>query len=327
MSAVAVVTGASGCFGRALVARLATYGVDVRALSRSGAAPSGVRGVAADIRDGTALRAAFDGVDVVFHLAAYAHDLSSTDDTTPQQEITLGGTRAALTAAERAGVRHFIFASSLAVFGHAPDGATENAPAAPRTPYGRAKLAAEEAVREYADRTGAFAACLRPAMIYGAGCRGNLPRMISAVSSGMFPPIPEFGNRRSLVSADDAAEALRLAWKSEIRGGRAFIITDGRAYSTRQMYELILDALGKRPPSVTVPEFIFRAAAKLGDLGAAALGRRLPFDTAALERIAGSAYFVSDRARAELGYVPSSTLGDVLPSMIRHLSRIRHERH
>jgi UDP-glucose 4-epimerase len=279
--------------------------------------------LAVDIRDPRALTSAFEGVEAVFHLAAYAHDVASTDDSALQQSITLGGTIAVLAAAEKAGVKHFIFASTVKVHGSPTAGATEDAPCHPCTPYGRAKLAAEQAVTKFAMRTDTYAATIRPAMIYGVGCRGNLARMIRAVRVRTFPPIPEFGNRRSMVSDEDVADAMVRAWKCNVRNGRPFIVSDGVGYSTRQIYEMILAALGRGKPRFALPRAAFTVAARLGDIGGKMLGRRVPFDSVAFDKLAGSADFSAKRAQTELGFFPKHTLADVLPAMVRHLETER----
>jgi nucleoside-diphosphate-sugar epimerase len=323
MTRVVAVTGASGFLGRELVACLAADGVRVRAVSRH-VAPwrDGVEWIRTDIRDVPRLTTAFRGVDAVFHLAAHVHDLQSADDTAAQESITLGGTLATLAAAEHAGVGAVVFASSLAVFG--PVGTAlvdEGHPCRPDTPYGRAKRDAEEAVVAFASRTGASASCIRPAMLYGVHCPGNLPRLIRAVRAPWFPALPEFGNRRSMVSAHDAARAMVLAWHAAVHCGRPFIVTDGQGYSTRELVEMIRRALGHDAPRLTIPPSVFNAAARLGDLGRAVLGRRVFFDSQALDRLAGSAYFDSARARAELGFVPSTTLAEVMPALVREVTR------
>ena len=319
---VVAVTGAGGFLGRALVARLAAEEIQVRAITRSGKLRiPGVVVMRADVLDVPSLYPPFRGVDAVFHLVAHSHDLRSLDDTAMQQSVTLGSTIAALSAAERVGVGHFIFASSLAV--HGPVGsarANEDYPCNPETPYGRAKLAAEMAVSDFATRTGAHAANIRPAMMYGVGCRGNLPRMIRAVRARTFPPIPEFGNRRSMVGVADVAEAMALAWKSDVHAGRPYIVTDGEGYSTRQLLDLIRDALGRRGHLMSMPTALFSVAARIGDLGGSLLGRRIVFDSEALDRLTGSAFFDSGRAERELEFAPTMTLRNALPAMIRHLA-------
>lgn len=312
------VTGATGFLGRALIPRLLAEGVAVRAVARRpGILPDGVDVMRADIRDAGQLAAAFRDVTVVFHLAAHVHDVRSADDTPQQHAVTLGGTLAVLEAAERTGVGQIILASSLAVFGEVGDETVDELrPCRPTSPYGRAKLAAEEALCAFTARTGALGAAIRPAMMYGVPCPGNLPRMIRSVHSGWFPLLPEFGNRRSMISVDDAAAAMVLAWRRRVAGGRPFIVTDGEAYSTRELHELILAALGRRSRFPSVPYGVLAAAARLGDLGGRMFGRRLPFDSQTLSRLAGSAHFDSSRARVELGFRPTTTLRASMPALV-----------
>lgn len=325
-SSLVAVTGAGGFLGRTLISRLASQNIQVRAITRSGRVPAlpGVAALQADVLSADELVPMFRGIDVVFHLVAHSHDLKSLDDSALQEAVTLGSTSTALQAAERAGVANFIFCSSLAVVG--PVGNTvarEDHPCRPETPYGRAKLAAEEQVAQFAQRTGASASCIRPPMMYGVGCRGNLPRMIQAVRRRVFPPLPEFGNRRSMVAVEDVAQAMVLAWRSNVGGGRPFIVTDDHGYTTREMLDLIRAALGRRGPSVQLPRGIFTLMARLGDVGGRMLGRRMPFDSKALVKLAGSAQFDCSRAKREIGYVPSRTLQDALPAMIAHLANGR----
>jgi UDP-glucose 4-epimerase len=319
--ATVAVTGATGLLGRHLVRKLVECGMRVRSLARGRvAAESGGAIMQCDIRDSTTLVRAFEGVDAIFHLAAYAHDVSSRNDSSEQEAITFGGTVAALNAARDAGVRHFIFASSMAVYGTVGDECVnEEYPCRPQTPYGRAKLRAEAAVAEFAASTGAFASCVRPAMIYGVPCLGNLARMIRAVEAGWFPPIPEFGNRRSMVGVSDVASAMMQGWRAHVSEGRVFNITDGEYYSTRQLYDVIRENLGRTPQKISLPPFVFSAAARFGDLVGAIAGRRAPFDSFALERFAGSACFDNSRAKRELSFVPTTTLYVEMPSLIRSL--------
>jgi UDP-glucose 4-epimerase len=313
------ITGASGFLGRVLISRLISEGIAVRAVTRAATLTvPGVSTIQADIRDSAQLARAFHGVDAVFHLAAHVHDVHSNDDTALQQAITLGGTIATLSAAEQEGVKHVILASSLSVFG--PVGSItvdEEHPLNPETPYGRAKLQAERALVDFTDRTGAFGASIRPAMMYGVPCPGNLQRMIRAVKAGWFPSLPEFGNRRSMVAVADVGSAMVLAWRAKVHGGRAYNITDGVGYSTRQVHDLIRKALGRPTSRVVIPRLVFSTAAQVGDLAGELLGRRVFFDSMAFDRLAGSANFDASRAQRELGFSATTTLAEMMPELVR----------
>lgn len=317
-----IVTGAGGFLGTALVNRLASEGVQVRAISRATRVSTpNVQWIATNIFDSVALAAAFRGVEAIFHLAAHVHDHSSRDDGEQQRATTLGSVQAMLIAADECSISNVIFASSLAVFGRrGRQPIDENQECRPETAYGRMKLEAEEAIANFARRTGAYAACIRPAMMYGVPCPGNLPRMVRMIKKGRFPRIPEFANRRSMVFVDDAAAAMVLAWKAKVAGGRPFIVTDDEAYSTREIYDMILNALGRRAPRLVMPKAMFSIAAKLGDGAEILLRRRLSFDSRALDAFTGSAWFDASRAKLELGYGPTTKLRDIMPALVRSVA-------
>jgi nucleoside-diphosphate-sugar epimerase len=119
-----------------------------------------------------------------------------------------------------------------------------------------------------------------------------------------------------MVWVTDLAEAMIAAWQAGVPGGRPFIITDGRAYSTRQMYDAIRAALGRSPARRHIPRAVFQSMAKAGDLAGHLLRRRVGFDSLSLERLAGSAEFDCSRAKAELGFSPTKSLYDVVPAMV-----------
>jgi nucleoside-diphosphate-sugar epimerase len=264
------------------------------------------------------LKPVFRGADVVFHLVAHVHDVSGRDDVDVQQRVTFGSTQAAIGAAEVAEVAGFVFASSVAVYGNTGETrATEDVPYQPTTPYGRAKVRSEEALRAYAERTGAFASCVQPPLIYGVGCPGNLQKMIRAIRSGVFPPIPEFHNRRNMIGVADVVKAMVGAWRANVRGGRAFILTDGIDYSTRQIYDLIYEALGRGRVPFSLPRTVFSVAAAFGDAVFSLSGRRLPFDGQVMESLAGSSIFSAERARRELCFTPTTRLQDAMLDIVR----------
>ena len=295
----ALVTGASGFVGGRLVAALGREG-DIRALvRRADAMPAAAVG---DLLDPVSLRAACEGMESVFHCAGYAHAFASSDPDA-HRRINFEGTRNLLVAAGEAGVRRFVFLSSVKAMAEPGDACVdEDWPGEPATPYGRAKRAAEEAVLEAGAKYGMHVVNLRLAMVYGRGGRGNLERMARGIRAGWFPPLPETGNRRSLVHVDDVVEAMRLVAQAPAAGGRTYIVADPRAYSGREIYDAIREAVGRAPARLRVPAFLLRVGGKLGDGLGKLAGRTLPLNSEVTERLLGSACYSPARIERELGW-------------------------
>jgi nucleoside-diphosphate-sugar epimerase len=161
---------------------------------------------------------------------------------------------------------------------------------------------------------------LRSALVYGPGVKGNIARMVHAVQSGRFPALPARRNRRSAVHVEDLVTALLLAATRDEANGRAFIISDGHAFSTRDMYEWILRALDKPPPRWQVPWGLVVGAARVGDVAARVTRRPMPFDSSALDKLMGSAWFESSVATTELGFVPAHSLASAMPELVASLN-------
>jgi nucleoside-diphosphate-sugar epimerase len=186
----------------------------------------------------------------------------------------------------------------------------------PETPYGRSKLDAERTTLEVGRRTGLHVACLRLPLVYGPGNKGNLFRMIEAIDRGFFPPLPELGNRRSMVHVEDVARAAVLAAETPSANGQCYIVTDGRTYSTRELYMMICKGLGREIPAWHVPVWVLKALAVAGDAIGKVLGKRFMFDSDALEKLTGSAWYSSEKISRELGYKPVRRFEEALSEMI-----------
>jgi UDP-glucose 4-epimerase len=311
-----LVTGANGFIGSALCARLSGKR-RVRALVRSERAGPWDDTVVVDIERDDVPAAALEGVDVVFHLAAHTHALSETrgGDEAAYRRLNVDGTRRILAASRNAGVRRFVLASSVKAIGEGgAEMLDENTPPAPVTPYGKTKLEAEREVLG-----GGWVpepAVLRLSLVYGPGNKGNLTAMIDAVDRGAFPPLPRVANKRSMVHVEDAVDALLLAAGSPEAVGRSFIVTDGRAYSTREMYEWICEGLGRPVPRWSVPPLALRALARLGDLVGLLMGRRWKFDTEGYRKLFGSAWYSNAAIVSTLGFEPRRDLRTAMPEIV-----------
>lgn len=320
-----LVTGGTGFIGRklvhALVCREAQVHVMVRDLSSAIKLlpDERIHLIAGDVTDPASWKDAIKA-DTVFHLAGLAHSMSDIGDelSSFHQKITVEGTRYLLDAARRAGVQRFVFASSVKAMGEetGPRCQDESIPAAPRSAYGSAKLAAEKLVMAAGERHGLHACSLRLPLVFGIGNMGNLQRMIAAIDRGRFPPLPELNNKRSMVCVDDVVQAMLLAAEKPEARGKTYILTDGRVYSTRQIYTSICAALGRPVPKWSVPLGALRIAARMGDAVNRVLRRRFLLNSEMLEKLIGSACYSSEKISKELGYVPTCTLDDVLADMV-----------
>jgi len=292
-----LITGSTGFIGR----RLLRSGD--RALVRSvSLLPNSSIAVVGDLLDPSSLAKACEGVECIFHCAGYAHAFTSSDPDA-HWRINFEGTRNLLNAAANAGVKRFVFLSSVKAMAEPNDAcADEDWCGEPLTPYGRAKKAAEEAVLEAGAKYGMHVVNLRLAMVYGHGGRGNLERMARGIRAGWFPPLPETGNRRSLVHVDDVVAALRLVAESPAANGKTYIVADAQTYSGREIYDAIRDALGKKPVRWRVPSVLLRMGGLLGDGAEGLLRRPLPLNSEVVDRLLGSACYSPARIERELGW-------------------------
>lgn len=320
-----LVTGASGFIGQHLVNALLERGATVVALSRRPSPETEIKykTVVGDLTKPATLEDICDGVDIVFHLGGYTHAVDQPDRESEEinRQVTVEGTRALLEQSLKAGVGRFILFSSVKAMGEGSDNCLdETSPSMPTTFYGKAKREAETVVME-AGQHGLQPTIFRLPMVYGPGCKGNLQRMIRAVARGRFPALPETGNRRSMVDVRDVVQAALLAAGSVAAAGKIYIVTDGQVYSTRQIYEWICAALSQPIQQRVIPLPMLRIIARVGDVIARLTGRRFVFDSDALAKLTGSAWYSSERISRELNYRPAYTLKDSLPEMVAEFGK------
>jgi len=318
----ALVTGAGGFIGPHLVRGLLQKEHSVRALvheaGRHEIWPAGVEVMAGDVRDPQAMKTAAAGCEIVYHLAGKAHALTEVKgDEDAYRTINTDGTQYVLEGAVAGGAKAFVLFSSVKAMGEGGSRCLdESFNGSPETPYGRSKREAERTALEIGRRTGLHVTCLRLPLVYGPGNKGNLFRMIASVDRGMFPPLPELGNRRSMVHVADVVQAAVRATETPASKGQCYIVTDGRAYSTRELYVLIRRGLGKDIPAWSIPIWTLKALAVTGDAIGKVLGKRFVFDSDALDKLIGSAWYSSGKISQELGYKPARSFEDALPEMI-----------
>lgn len=289
------VTGAAGFIGRALCARAAAEGTAVRRLVHT-ATPGGVvmdlaRASAAEIAR------ALGGAQTVVHLAGRAHvggETAARFDAVYREANELA-TRNLAEGAIAAGVRRFIFTSSIKVNGEATLPGRPFRPddiPAPQDAYARSKLAAEASLLDVARGTPMEAVVLRLPLVYGPGVKGNLRALIDAVRKRRWLPIGAIDNRRSLLGVENLLDALDAAIAAKSAPHGVHFVTDAGSISTPGLVRAIAEALGVAPRIASVPVPLLRIAGLLS-------GRR-----AAIARLAGSLEADPSSFAAASGWTP-----------------------
>lgn len=313
-----LIAGGTGFIGRRLLQAFRKESVPCCALVRKSF--SAEDRVVSDLSDRMGLASACLKVGAVFHCAGYAHAFSSlgSDDATMHWKVNFEGTRNLVEAAGQAGVKRFVFLSSVKAMAEPGDQCIdEDFSGQPETAYGQSKLAAEQVVLDAGRRYGMHVVNLRLAMVYGAGGRGNLERMGVMVKQGLFPPLPETGNHRSLVHVDDVVSAMRLVSADDRASGQTYIIANREAPSGRALYDALRQAQGLPACRWSVPAAALRLAARAGDGLESLLERRMPLDSEVVDRLLGSAWYSPARIERELGWGARVSLLEGLSEMLR----------
>jgi UDP-glucose 4-epimerase len=251
----ALVTGGAGFIGSNLADGLLREGVEVRVFDNLSTGfrdnvPADAELVEADIRDEAAVRAAVDGIDVVFHQAAHRAVLQSVQNPLSTDLANTHGTLLVLKAAQDAGVRRVVAASSSSVYGGAAQLPTpESAPLVPRSPYAVSKLAGEHYCRVWSDLFGLETVALRYFNVYGPRQRPDsayaavIPLFTRALRTGARPIVHgDGGQSRSFAYIDDvvAANLAAATAPAEACSGKAYNIGG----SVRATLLELLDELG-----------------------------------------------------------------------------------
>jgi nucleoside-diphosphate-sugar epimerase len=198
-------------------------------------------------------------VDTVFHLAGIAHD--SFNQKEDFYSVNVKATERLGKLAAKSGVKKFIFVSSVKSGGSGRDGffINEKDQGIPEGIYGKTKREAEEKLLQIGLNSDMHVSIIRPALVYGPNVKGNLSLMMKGIKSGWFPPLPKINNSRSMVHVDDVVRAMIFVANTEKAKGEIFNVTDGKAHSSREIYEIMCKILGKSVPKWSVPEILFKS--------------------------------------------------------------------
>ncbi len=303
-----LVTGANGFIGRALCACLQKAGHQVVAVVRRPCAM--VNEFVVD-EDSSTWMQAMSGCDAVVHLAGRAHVMNE-DAVNPLQAFRAANVdasaRLALLAA-RAGVRRFVFMSSIKVNGERTSLDCPFTPSdapAPEDAYGVSKWEAEQALQSIAQASKMELVVIRPPLVYGPGVKGNFSRLIEWVKAGIPMPLGVVPNKRSMVALDNLVAFTVLCAnfaESPRAAGQVFLVSDGDDVSTTELLHRVAKAYACKTRLIPVPTWLLSRAARL-------LGR-----SAAAERLLGSLILDASKAHKLLGWQPSVTMDEQLRKM------------
>jgi nucleoside-diphosphate-sugar epimerase len=297
-----LVTGATGFVGKCLTERLCADGGRVTAAVRTptDSLPGTARTVAVgDIAQNTDWQEALAGIDVVVHLAARVHVLkdNATDSLEDFRRTNVAGTKRLAEQAAEAGVRRFIFLSSVKVNGEGADSPySEFDPPAPLDPYSVSKQEAEEALRCIAAESTMEISIIRPPLVYGPGVGANFLRLCHLVRRGIPLPIAGINNLRSMIYVENLADIITVCIAHPNAAGKTYLVSDGEDVSSPDLIRRVSAAL-KRPARL----LSFPASLLL-------LSGRLFGMSSEVGRLVGSLQVNSSKVRNELGWKPPFTM-------------------
>ncbi|OQW58782.1 MAG: hypothetical protein A4S14_07090 [Proteobacteria bacterium SG_bin9] len=299
-----LVTGATGFVGSALAARLSQADgfAPVAVTRRPFAFPDGVEAV--QVRDLSELGPKLRGIDTVVHCAARVHVMRE-EAANPLAAFRKDNVETPLRLAEdaaRAGVRRFVFLSSVKANGEETFDAplTELTQPRPETPYGQSKLEAEDGLRAIAGRTSLEIVSLRPPLVYAGHAGGNFARLLRWLCRGLPLPLGSVDNKRSYIALDNLVDVLVRAIDHPKAANEVFLVSDGDDLSTPEMLRAIVEGMDKEAALLPFPVPLIRLAATM-------LGQR-----DAARQVCGSLAIDSRKVRETLSWQPPLGARDAL---------------
>ena len=299
-SGLTLITGATGFVGSGVLARLAGDGVETLACVRGDmvSMPKGVSIVpVAELTANTDWRQVLVGVKSLVHLAARVHVMHDTkiDPLTAFRAVNVDGTLNLARQAAAAGVKRFVFVSSVKVNGESTllgRAFTEADAPNPQDAYGKSKHETEVGLRQIAADTGMEMVIIRPPLVYGPGVKANFAALMRAVQRGYPLPLGAVHNQRSLVALDNLVDFIVTCITHPQAANQTFLVSDGQDLSTTELLRSMAQAGGVPSRLMPVPVWALQAGASLVGKGDS------------VQRLCGNLQVDISKARSLLGWVP-----------------------
>jgi UDP-glucose 4-epimerase len=298
-----LITGASGFIGSYLIEALKDKRFTIRLLARK--KYLNYETFICDLGTEKIPEEALDSIDIVFHLAGYAHD--ETDSSIKDSlyyNLNVKATEELFEISAKKGVKNFIYLSSVKAGGVSSSNRhmTESDQADPKDIYGVTKRKAELKILDLNRYYNINISIIRSALVYGNQMKGNLLSMLDGIKKGWFPPIPETNNIRSMICVSDLVNAIIILGLKPQPGNSIFIVTDGYQYSTRDIYKSLCYLAEKKVPRWSIPKIIFYTLALCGDVF-----KFIPFNSNKYNKLFSSEFYYSEKLN-KLGFVPKYNL-------------------
>lgn len=296
-----LLTGGAGFIGSKLLERLGASNTNVLGRRIPQAFPKD-RFYKHNIDSVSSYSNALQGIDVVVHLAARVHVMidSVSNPLEDYREVNTRGSANLARQAASAGVKRFVFVSSIKVNG---ERTSQDKPftsadeSAPEDDYGLSKAEAEHQLLEIGKETGMEIVIIRPTLVYGPGVKANFAALMNLVSKGV--PLP-FGcikkNKRSLVSVDNLVDLIVTCVDHPEAANQVFLVSDNHDVSTSEMVRQMAQALGKPTWQLPVPVCCYELVGKLFN------------KSDVIDRLAGSLQVDISHTKETLGWVPPQSL-------------------
>lgn len=310
MSNKVAITGANGFVGKVLCGELVNNGWMVKGLIRSESViqklPELVEPyVLDDLKNISDHPEVLEGCNSVVHLAAKVHDMNR-GSLSDYRKINTQGTIKLAEAAVNAGVKKFIYISTIKVNGEETvrNPFSYDDVVAPEDPYAISKWEAECALLDLAKRTRLEVTIIRPVLVYGPRVKGNLLLLMKWIERGIPLPFAGIGNARSMINVYNLTDLIRYCLETPGSSGKVLLASDGDDVSTSELISVIARAMGKSPRLFRLPKF-------LTYLLMLALGKKAAYD-----RLFGSLVVDIQNTRKSLDWEPKYNLREGIQKMV-----------
>jgi len=303
-----LLTGANGFVGSALLTRLGLIqDCEVKISTRHPCLSMSNQDqivVVGDLGPDTQWQSALQGVDVVVHMAARVHVMHErfTEPLTEFRRVNTFGTVNLAHQAAAAGVRRFIFISSIGVNGAETffNRFSASSKPCPHSPYALSKLEAEQGLLHLVESEGLEVVVIRPPLVYGAEAPGNFGKLLSVINKGLPLPLGSIHNKRSLVAIDNLVDLIVTCIDHPDAANQTFLVSDDEDMSTTELLQRMAVALGKPVRLIPVPVTLLNAAAVL-------LGKRT-----VAQSLLGSLQVDISKTKEILSWIPPVSVDEAL---------------